>query len=356
MSTQDIDDRCADDDYERGRAVTAEQPVERTGPQLLTGSRMRAFRTCARLHQYQYVEGFRTAREPEYFRVGTLVHKGLEAWWQAGPQGGDRLEWALAAVAGLAFDPYEQATVEEMLRGYELRWGGGADAYEVIGVETAYEAPLLNPVTWAASRTWRLAGKIDGIVRRRADGRVLVLEHKTTGESIADDTASYWQKLALDHQISGYVIGAESLGHQVDEILYDVLRKPQQRPLLATPIESRKFTKDGRLYATQRDRDETPDEYRERVRAAIEADLFGFFVRREVPRTESQIREYMVDAWQQARAMRELELAGAAPRNPEACHRFGQCAFWQVCSTSSHPSDHPADYQKTDDVNPELAT
>ena len=207
---------------------------------LLTSSRMRSFRTCARLHQLTYVEGWRTKTEPEYFRIGHLVHAGLEAWWQASQQGGDRLDWALSTVAGLAFDGYEQVKVEAMLRGYEAAWGPTAGDYETIAVEQEYRAPLLNPATnLARSRTWDLGGKIDGIAKRIADGRTLIVEHKTCGEAIDSDEDHYWQTLALDHQISAYVVGAESLGHKIDEVLYDVLRKPSQRPLKATPIESR---------------------------------------------------------------------------------------------------------------------
>ena len=57
---------------------------------LLTSSRMRAFRDCPRLHRYLYVEGWRPVRDSEALRFGTLFHLGLEAWWlahQAGAAG-----------------------------------------------------------------------------------------------------------------------------------------------------------------------------------------------------------------------------------------------------------------------------
>jgi len=322
---------------------------------LLTSSRLRCFRTCPRLHQLTYVERFRTIAEPEYFRVGTLVHAGLEAWWSAEAAGLPRLEAALAVVAGLAFDEFEQARVEEMLRGYEAAWGESAADYEVLAVERTFKTRLWNPNTGADSRTWRLAGKIDAIVRRRADGRVIVVEHKTTGEDIRDEAAHYWSTLALDHQCSAYIIGAESLGWTADEVLYDVLRKPGQQQLKATPEASRKFTKDGRLYSGQREADETPDEYRARVREAIEGDLPRYFARQSVPRMASQVRDFLLDAWHQGRAMREMERDGFAPRNPDACHRFGTCVMWGVCSTGSHPSAQPDRFHQVDDASPELA-
>lgn len=332
---------------------------------LLTASRMRCFRACPRLHQLRYVEGWRPTVEAEALRFGTLIHTGLEAWlsWfgamETQPENvteipADPLTAAIQAIQGRAFDEFEQVRAEELLRGYDARWGSTMHEYAVLGAELEYRAPLLNPATMRASRTWQLGGKIDGILRRRSDGRVLVMEHKTTSDAIESDADNYWSTLALDGQISGYVIGAEALGYQVDEILYDVIRKVGQRPKRATPEAERKFTKDGRLYATQRLEDETPDEYRARIRDEIQAAPERFFQRRVIARTESQIRDYLQDAWQLGRSMADMAADGYAPRNPDACHRFGACSMWSVCGVGAHPSDFPTEFRQSSDVNPEL--
>jgi len=328
---------------------------------LLTSSRLRCFRECPRKHAYAYVEGFRPAKTSEALRFGTLLHAGLEGYWLAIRDGADPLDWALSSIEGRGFDIFEQIRAEELLRGYATRWAEDARDFEVVAVEAEFRAPLMNPASGlTASRTWRLAGKIDLIVRRRADGRVLVGEHKSTVERIEDDADHYWSTLAIDGQISGYVVGAEALGHQVDEILYDVVRKPGQRPAYATPPEQRKYTKPtktepSRLYAGQRETDEAPGEYRERIRAAISSDLASHFQRRSISRTQSQIAEYLTNTWAWGRIIREAELAGRMPGTSEACHRFGQCAYWLACSTGTHPADHPSDYVKLDNVHPELA-
>jgi hypothetical protein len=331
--------------------TTAEAaPIE-----LLTASRMRAFRDCARLHQLKYVEGWRPVETSEALRFGTLVHVGLEAYWNAIRDGAPTLLAAHAAMDGRAYDAFEQVRAEEMLRAYSNRWeASDFDAYEVLAVEAQFETFLLNPETFAPSRTWRLAGKIDAIVRRRSDGRDLVIEHKTSSENVSADDADYWTKLAIDPQISEYTLGAESLGYDVDEVLYDVLGKPTQRPKKATPVEDRKFTKDGRLYATQRELDETPEEYRARVREAIEAQPERFTARRSIPRSEAQIRDFMADAWALAATMRESVRLGRAPRNPDACDRYGRCPMWNLCSTGARPEDYPGDYVRSSDKHPEL--
>lgn len=318
---------------------------------LLTNSRLRTYRECPRKHRLMYEECWRPVREDDNLAYGTLVHLGLEAWWRAESDG---LTAALEAVAGRASDPYQQVSVEEMLRGYDARWAADRSLYDVLHVEASFLAPLFNPATMASSRTWQLAGKVDCIVRERSSGRVLLVEHKSTSENVADGASPYWAKLAMDGQISHYYVGAESLGAQVEGCLYDVVSKPGQRPLKATPPEARKYTKDGRLYSAQREYDETPEEYRVRVRAAIEADLDGYFQRKPVPRLESDLREYLGDAWAYATQIREARLAGRAPRNPEACHRFASCPFWDVCANGVKPEEHPETYQRVESAHPEL--
>jgi hypothetical protein len=329
--------------------------------ELLTASRMRTFRDCARRHQLAYVEGWRPVRDAEALRFGTLVHRGLEAYWRAiqvwqqdsSILAPDALSAALAAIA-VETDPFDRVKAEEILRVYAERWIADEQEYEVLDVEAQFECSLLNPETMHPSKTWRLAGKIDVIVRRRLDERVLVIEHKTAGEDVSSDDATYWTKLAIDPQCSAYVIGAESLGYQVDEILYDVLGKPSQRPLKATPIEARKFTKDGKLYAAQRLHDETPEEYCARVREAMEANPGRFATRKAIPRAESQIADFLADAWQQAGVMRDCARLGRAARNVEACHRFGVCPYWNLCSTGGRPEDYPSDYVRAVTKHPEL--
>ena len=338
--------------------------------QILTASRLRTVRDCARKEYLSYVERWRPAQEPEYFRVGTLVHLGLEAWTivrAAHDEGA--LEAALAAVAGKAFDAFEQVRVDELLRGYDLRWRD--EPFELVAVEQEFRTKLLNPETFAASRTWEAAGKIDGILL--VGGRKLILEHKTAGEEISDPTGSYWLKLQMDHQVSIYFLGAESLGHQVEGCLYDVLRKPALRPYLATPPEQRKYTQEkrdkktgellepARLYANQHAEDETPFDYGVRVRAEIEGNPDRYYARREIPRMNSQVEEFMYDAWAQANAMREIHRAAerkgplAVPRNPEACFRFGSCPYWEICALGLRPEEHPDVFVRSESAHPELS-
>ena len=90
------------------------------------------------------------------------------------------------------------------------------------------------------------------------------------------------------------------------------------------------------------------------MREAIAAEPDRYFQRRMVPRTESQLKEFLEDAWAQGRSMRDDHLAERSPRNPEACHAYGTCPFWLVCSTGSRPEDHIGFYHRRDWSHPEL--
>jgi len=248
--------------------------------------------------------------------------------------------------------PYDLAKAEAMLRGYDARWND--EPLEVLAVEAEFRAPLINPDTTAASRTWRLGGKIDAIVRDRNTGAVSIVEHKTTVAD-AGPGSDYIKRLRLDGQVSIYFDGALALGHSVIGCIYDVLVKPAQRPLLATPPENRKYTKDGRLYANQRDTDETPEEYFGRVVDAIAEDPNRFYLRAEVVRLNGDIREAQADHWALGRSLRENHLAGRYPRNPDACVRYGRtCEYFGVC-TGEASLDDWQQFKQAEEIHPELS-
>lgn len=320
--------------------------------QTLTSSRMKVARACLRLHKYEYIERYRPAREADDLRFGTLFHAGQEAWWNAWQRPADeRLALALAAVSTEA-DPFDRVRAEELLAGYHARWL--EEPYEVLGVEIEFSTALRNPTTGQPSRIWVLGGKIDVVVRDLRTGDKLTVEHKTSSEDISPGS-EYWRRLKLDGQVSTYHEGARALGHEVAGCLYDVAWKPAIRPLKATPRDNRKYKRDGSLYANQRDADETPENFRLRLAEDVAAAPTKYFARGMVVRLESELREAAFDAWQLAKQLREAELAERAPRNPDACSRYGRtCAFLPVCCGEASLED-PALYRRSASATPELA-
>jgi hypothetical protein len=317
---------------------------------LLTASRLKTARACQRLHRFEYVEGYRPNADASAMRFGSLCHAGLEAWLRAADiPPSDRLDAMLAALAVEA-DPFDRARAEALLTGYHFRWV--EEPMRVLAVEVKFETDLRNPESGRASRTWRLGGKLDGVVEVESEQGIM--EHKITSEDMGPGT-TYWSRLRLDGQVSTYFRGAEALGFDPAWCLYDVLKRPAQRPYKATAPEAVKLKKDGTPYAGTRLMDETPAEFKTRVMDAIAEAPADYYARGRVVRLAREMDEAMADTWQTAQILHENELRGFAPRNVDACVRFNRaCPFLPVCAGEASLSDSTL-YRKIETVHPELA-
>lgn len=318
---------------------------------ILSVTRANRYRGCPRADYYNSV----LRRIPRYVdenrRFGSLLHLGLETWWRALVRrhlGIDPLADALSALRSSPNpDPYELARAEVLMRGYDARWSD--EPLEVVwlgdkpGVEVEFEGDLRNPATSGVSRTFRRGGRIDAIVRA-PDGQVYVMEHKSSGEDISAGS-EYWQRLTLDLQCSAYMEGARDLGLRPAGVIYDVVGKPDMRPLRATPIESRKYTKatakePARLYANQREHDETPEEHGARLAERICETPEKFFQRAYVVRTAEEERESAWSLWATSVQIRESMAAGLWPQHEKSCRQYGRlCDYFMVCTKQAFIED-----------------
>jgi hypothetical protein len=253
-------------------------------------------------------------------------------------------------------DPAQLIIAQELMVTYDSMWG--AEPYEVLGVERQFECPMLNPETGAASRTYQNGGKMDVVVRDMRDHRVLVVEHKTSSEDISAGS-DYWKMLQLNSQVSDYFVGGRSLGYEIEGCLYDVVSKPKLRPLLATPAESRKYTKEtktepSRLYAGQRETDETLDEFRMRLRAHINENPSQWFQRGIIARLEEDERDAAFDTWQIGQQIRESERLNRHPKNTNGCKAyFRTCEYFGVCTRAESLDDETL-FRKAETAHEEL--
>lgn len=371
---------------------------------IVTNSELRTARACMRRHRLQYILRRRPRDVAEPLTFGTLTHAGHEAWRLCTGDLEERTAAAIDAVRAAAaksqgtdepVNEYMLATVEELLRGYAIRWAD--DGLTAVAVEQSFDVPLLNPETGHASRTFRIGGKFDGIVKS-ADTRLHVEELKTSASDI-EPGSLYWEKVrALDTQVSIYIQGARASGYAVDDCLYTVIRKPGIKPLKATPEESREYKKEkskacpeckkksagpaphmvqvgdegesrivecadgrvitdpgGQLYANQRLTDETPEEYRLRVREDIAENPTRYYARATIVRLEHDEREHAFDMWQSAKLLHEAERSGFAPRNPDACNAMGACPYLAVCCGSASLDDDTK-FRTAGTAREELAT
>jgi PD-(D/E)XK nuclease superfamily protein len=335
---------------------------------LYTASRLRVWRECARKHFFRFMLRAQTPSTPA-MAFGTHTHKALEHWYRAWQLGKPGLRFVDASeyIDSIAdIDEVDRIRLRVLIAAYDARWG--AEDWDVLAVEQEFEYWLGDV---------HIGGKIDAIVRERATGKVFIVEHKT---STADTSpgAPYWQKLTVDTQVSVYLDGAGALDYEIAGCIYDVLKRPQHEPKLATPQESRKFTagkgcklcggklsgvqgsgkssatqsgdcaackgsgwrldENGqpeapRLYANQRDTDETLDEFEERLTSEIAGRIDEFLSRGIVVRLDSELprmRQELLDTIAAMEAMAEKNLA---PPNHDACAKGrDMCGFFLACS------------------------
>lgn len=229
-----------------------------------------------------------------------------------------------------------------------------------------------------------------------------IIEHKTTTEDIGEGSP-YWARLILDSQLSNYFVGTRALGFEPRSVLYDVAKRPTQRPYTATPLEEREYKKpkdrackeckkknpapmphveivgegadarevhcvDGRivtdpggqLYANMREFDETPEEFRARLREDIGNNPDKYFRRGRVVRLDKEERAAAKDTWNVARWIREVQLEArdeqeqAWPRNVDACQAYNStCDYWPVCTGQADLND-PTRFRRVQEVHEEL--
>ena len=306
---------------------------------------MACARRCLREHYYRYELGIVRDTEAQYFKVGHAIHAALEIWHSTGD--------ADKTVAVLALDdPYDQISALVLVDAY-------IDHTQPLvfeSVETQFELPLVNPETGYPSRTFVLAGKIDGLT---AD---YVVEHKTTGEDIGPDS-EYWARLRVDPQISLY-----SLASNRNKVLYNVIRKPTIRPRQVPLLDDdgikivtddatgeRVQNKNGTWKQSATDgctlhtRPETPSEFCARLREDICARPDFYFARREIPILADHMDEFRAEVWQQAKLLMECQRSGYWFRNVSRV-TCGNCQYANIClqSITVTPDALPSGYIKSE--------
>lgn len=347
-------------------------------PELLTHSRQDCFKSCPRRHWYSYELGLRPVNDAKALRMGSAFHEGVEAL------GNDRgLELACAAVR-LRYDRawkgfgqvdnemlFEQETVLRLVCAYQWRWQD--ILLENIAVELPFEIQLKNPSSGRSASGWKLAGKIDGIIRLE-DQRLAVKETKLLGDDIGPDS-DLWRRLRIDHQISLYLIAARKLGHQCDTVLYDVCRKPTIKPesvpildeLGAKIVLDRhgdrvktergvwRQTGDKERGYTLQSRPMTATEWGEKLSADIAERPDFYFVRREIPRLDQDLGRYEAELWDIYQALRDAQRHQRWWRtvNRNSCPF---CPYFDICSSDVDVSGSspPEGFEFVYDKHPEL--
>ena len=267
--------------------------------ELLTSSRMAALLRCPRAHYWRYEVGLRADSDAAALRFGSAWHRAMESH----AVGGDFMT-AFNNGLGTAneIDEQQAAVLFGMLSGFYLAYPTDPD-FATIYPEQEFRVPLER------SRSFELAGKIDGLGQLK-DGRLAILEHKTTSESI-DSGSEYWLRLRFNAQLMQYVLAARALGWAVETVIYAVAKKPAIRPKQIPAVDAdgfkivtvdatgeRALLKTGKPKQTAGEgetlqgRQETPEEFAQRLTLDCQERAEFYFARRELTILDSDLEEF----------------------------------------------------------------
>jgi len=200
---------------------------------------MTTLRRCDERFRLRYLERLEQPTTRPARPVGSAFHRGIEL---RDPLAASEMLREAAGVQWVENDTLEYwcAVVEAMVGGALALWREWPDV-----VERAFEVPLVNPATGAASKRHRLGGRSDGewttlppsmaqthrvalqSLTQQSLWPAALLELKTTSRLDND----YMQRLRIASQPTTYLEAASiEAGEPVRVAIYRIALKPQLRP------------------------------------------------------------------------------------------------------------------------------
>lgn len=235
--------------------ATDRDKLEELGLKVITYSSVSKFRNCRQAFDFRVNRSLvRKGARALPLRIGSAFHDGLEAFYLAVMDGKTINEAELVglAVVEKAFsvlDADDELRIKRlptvaMFRFYVARWARGENVpagqttdqeFEIVATEKEFVRYIVNPATKAKSKSFVIAGKVDGVVRWKQDGKLYIRENKTA--SGIDGT--YLAKLWTDFQSRLYArFMADVFEEPVVGVFYDISSKPTIRQSLPETAEA----------------------------------------------------------------------------------------------------------------------
>jgi hypothetical protein len=305
------------------------------------------FRNCRKAVDWRYLQQLVPLQRDRNLHFGSLIHECLQSW---------HAQRDLPEVLDLIDRLCMNRTQDEdqrrdwhlataMMKGYAARYP--AEEFEVIALEKAFEGPIVNPATGAASRSFKLAGKVDGILR--IGGEYFILEHKTASQVDAD----YLEKLWTDFQITIYAHYVEqTMGIPITGILYNVLVKAKlqqskgetEEEFQARRAELLAKSKTGKTTA-KRKLPESDEEFQQRL-AEKYADP-EMFHREMLYLSRDRFDILRSELWELTQAFLDARRRGVFYQNTAFCFNYQRpCPYFALCRSNGNPNVTENFYQR----------
>lgn len=269
--------------------------------EILTFSRIKARKNCPQAEHYRYGLHLVSRFKKEALTIGAAVHKGLEL---GTVEGGLELFENTYPNDQNEQDNLEKqkATVDAMLTGYFAKWGKWDEDTEQ---EIEFKIPITNPKTKRKSKTFVLAGKIDGLTK--IDGQYWLIEYKTASQI----SEGYFERLDLDDQITTYIYAIQKLrGIKIAGVIYRVVKKPT-------------------IKQTQK---ESVEQYCERLIKDYQERQDFYFFESKFYRSQEDLKRFELELWQFVQQFLYEKRNGINYRNTTRCLDWGKCEYMGLCA------------------------
>jgi hypothetical protein len=305
------------------------------------------FRNCRKAVDWRYLQQLVPLQRDRNLHFGSIIHECLQVWHQRRD-----LNEVLATINRLCADRLQNESQHRdwhlattMMRAYAARYA--TDDFETVALERNFEGPIVNPATGAASRSFVLAGKVDGIVR--IGGEHFILEHKTASQVDGD----YLEKLWTDFQITIYAHYIEQImGIPITGILYNVLVKAKlqqgkgesEEEFQARRAELLAKSKTGKTTA-KRKLPESDDDFQQRL-AEKYADP-EMFHREMLYLSRDRFDILRAELWELTQAFLEAKRRGIFYQNTAFCFNYQRpCPYFALCRSNGNPNVIENFYQR----------
>lgn len=258
-------------------------------------SREQEWEKCPRRYFWKYVCDLEPRNPSVKQFFGTLIHEALAAFYRKDPN------WLLIFDQGLtkwedrANTDFIKLTPvwRERLERYPERWAGEDGTFEVLMVPEQEIGLRLGAHI--------LMTRLDLLLRRRDNGSIWVMDHKTTART----GPTWWAQFSVDKQGSAYTLAAEQLmGREVSGWIINCIKPTKEEP----------------------------------------------FERQAFSRTREQLQRFLTQQWGQISRREQLldDFRGDLkdgdplddtmsqdtmfPQYTHECHGFGTCQYLSLCS------------------------
>jgi hypothetical protein len=268
------------------------------------------FRNCRKACYWRYLRELAPIKRDPHLGFGALIHECLETWHR------DR---DLSAVLRHLDQRFPNRTQDDeqrrdcrlataMMTGYASRYP--IEDFDIVALERTFEGEIINPATGARSRSFVLAGKVDGLVR--IGDEHCVLEHKTASSLDGD----YLERLWTDFQITLYAYYVEqTLGLRISGVLYNVLVKARLK----------------------QKRTESEADFQARLLAKYEQP--AMFHREMLYLSRDQFTVLRAELWELTQAFLDARRRNTWYQNTGHCFsHFRPCPYFALCRSNDSPN------------------